>query len=86
MATVPYLLSTYLEPVAEDLTPRQAEKILAITPPSDLVAKVHELAEKANQGTLTSDEEAEYAYYVDVDDLIGLLKAKARHLLGRVAS
>ena len=61
MATVPDSLSTYLEPIAEDLTPRQAERILAITPPIDLVAKVQELAEKANQGTLTSDELAEYA-------------------------
>jgi hypothetical protein len=86
MATVPDLLTTYLEPIAEELTPRQAEKILAITPPSELIAKVHEHADKANLGTLTPDQEAEYAYYVDVDDVIGLLKAKARHLLGREAS
>jgi hypothetical protein len=86
MATVPDLLSTYLEPIAEELTPRQAEKILAITPPSELIAKVQELAEKANLGTLTPDEVAEYSYYVDVDDVIGLLKAKARNLLGRAAS
>ena len=33
-----------------------------------------------------SEEVAEYSYYVDVDDVIALLKAKARHLVGREAS
>ena len=86
MATAPDLLSTYLEPIAEDLTPGQAEKILAIKPTQDLVSRVEELGDKANTGTLTPEERAEYAYYVDVDDVIGFLKAKARHLLGRQAS
>ena len=86
MATVPDLLSTYLEPIAEELTLRQAEKILAINPSAELVSRVHELAAKANEGSLNSEEVAEYSYYVDVDDVIALLKAKARHLLGREAS
>ena len=30
-------------------------------------------------------ERVEYEYYVDVDDVIGLLKAKARRVLGRLA-
>ena len=86
MATAPDLLSTYLEPIAEELTPRQAEKILAIKPIDELTARVRELGDKANAGTLTEQERTEYGYYVDVDDVIGLLKAKARRLLGRSAS
>jgi len=81
MSTGTDLLSAYIEPLAEDLTREQAEKILSTKPAAKLVARVHELAEKANAGTLSEQERAEYEYYVDVDDVIGILKAKARHLL-----
>jgi hypothetical protein len=56
---------------------------LATKPTATLLARVEELADKANEGLLTAEKRAEYKYYVDVDDLIGLLKAKARRLLGR---
>lgn len=81
MATATDFLSTYIEPLAENLTPQQARKILAAKPTEKLVARVQMLADKANDGTLTEQERAEYEYYVDVDDVISLLKAKARHLL-----
>lgn len=32
---------------------------------------------------LTEQERSEYEYYIDVDDVIGLLKAKARSVLAR---
>jgi hypothetical protein len=51
-----------------------------------LVARVQELGDKANAGTLTELESAEYEYYVDVGDVIGLLKTKARHLLAHPAN
>ncbi len=85
MATATDFLSSYIEPLAEDLTPQQARKILSIKPTDRLIARAHELAEKANLGTLTEQERAEYEHYVDVDDVIGLLKAKARSLLGNAA-
>lgn len=81
MATATDYLSSYLEPIAEELTPQQAQKILAIKPTPKLLARVEELGDKANDGVLTAEERAEYEYYVDVDDVIGLLKAKARRLL-----
>jgi hypothetical protein len=86
MATATEFLSTYLEPLAEDLTPQQAERILATKPPSELISRVEHLAEKAASGMLTEQERAEYEYYIDVDDVIGLLKAKARSILGRPLS
>ncbi len=86
MATATDFLSTYIEPLAEELTPQQAEKILATKPTDKLVARVRELGDKANAGTLNEQERAEYEYYVDVDDVIGLLKAKARSLLGHAAN
>jgi hypothetical protein len=85
MATVTDFLSTYIEPLAEDLTPQQAQKILSIKPTDELLARVVNLSDKANAGTLTEYERAEYEYYVDVDDVIGILKAKARRLLSQTA-
>ncbi|MEX2170374.1 MAG: hypothetical protein WD851_13755 [Pirellulales bacterium] len=81
MATATEILSTYLEPIADELTPHQAERILAAKPTADVIARVEELSDKANAGTLSERERAEYEYYVDVDDAIGVLKAKARYLL-----
>jgi hypothetical protein len=86
MATAIDFLSTYIEPLADDLTPQQAERILAIKPTDELVARVLELAGKSSAGTLTEHERAEYEYYVDVDDVIGILKARARSILGRPTS
>ena len=85
MATATDFLSTYIEPLVEDLTPQQAKKILSIKPTASLVARVQELAERANSGCLSEHERAEYEHYVDVDDVIGLLKAKARSMLGNAA-
>lgn len=81
MSTGTDLLSAYIEPLAEDLTLEQAQKILATKPAAKVIARVQTLAEKANAGALNEQERAEYEYYVDVDDVIGVLKAKARQLL-----
>lgn len=81
MATATDFLSAYIEPLVEDLTPQQARKILVTKPTEQLTARVEVLAERANAGTLTEQERAEYEYYVDVDDVVGLLKAKARGVL-----
>lgn len=86
MATATDFLSTYLDPIAEDLTPQQAEKILAARPNARLIARVEELGNKANEGTLTAEERAEYEYYIDVDEAISLLKTKARRLLAHPAN
>jgi len=85
MATATDFLSIYIEPLVADLTPQQAQKILATKPTDDLIARVQSLGDKANSGTLTDQERAEYEYYVDVDDVIGLLKARARTVLGHPA-
>jgi hypothetical protein len=81
MATATDYLSSYLEPLAEELTPQQARKILSIKPTAALIEHVEKLADKANEGRLTPEERAEYEYYVNVDDAIGFLKAKARQVL-----
>lgn len=81
MATATEFLSSYIEPLAAELTTQQAQTILAIKPTDQLLDRVRELGDKASAGTLSVQEQAEYEYYIDVDDVIGLLKAKARNLL-----
>jgi transcriptional regulator with XRE-family HTH domain len=45
------------------------------------VGRVDELAEKCNEGQLTSEERNEYEAYVQASTLIGILQAKARRIL-----
>jgi hypothetical protein len=81
MATASDFLSTYIGPLVAEMTPQQARVILATKPSDKLCARVQELADKANLGLLSERERAEYEIYIDVDDVVGLLKLKARSLL-----
>ena len=45
-------------------------------------ARLDLLGEKANEGTLTGDERAEYEAAINAADDISILKLKARRLLG----
>ena len=42
------------------------------------------LAEKANEGTLNSDEHAEYEALINAADIISVLKLKARRHLSEI--
>lgn len=81
MATADDLASTFFTTIGEELTPALAERILATKPSEKLIARIHVLAEKANAGTLTDQERAEYKHFIEIDDAIGILKLKARSLL-----
>ena len=74
-------LDRVFEPVRRCLTPSVARKIVALRADSDLNARIQELADKANEGQLTSSERAEYESYVRGIDLISILQSKARRLL-----
>ena len=69
MATVSYL-DRLLEPLTEAFTPRMASVLLDLRADSELEAHIDELRRKANSGTLTPTEEAEYRDFVEADDLI----------------
>jgi hypothetical protein len=63
------------------LTRPLADSILALDFPAADAARINELNAKANEGTLTSDEEAELEAYVDVSDLLAYWQSKARQAL-----
>ena len=74
-------LDRLLDPVTSCLTPEVARKLVELRLDPELTARIEWLAEKANEGRLTPEEDAEYKDYIEGGDLIALLQAKARRFL-----
>jgi hypothetical protein len=79
--SAPIYLDQLLDPLAEAFSPEVARRIVDLRASAEIQARVAILANKANAGTLTPDEEAEYKDFVDAVDIIGILQAKARKAL-----
>jgi len=75
------VLDRLIDPLSRCLTPESAQRLLKLKADRGLQARVDELGEKCNDGTLTPEEQAEYARYVSFGTFIALLKSKARQLL-----
>jgi hypothetical protein len=82
MATTSYL-DRLLEPLTDAFTPEVASALLELRADSELEAHINELRRKANDGTLTPPEDAEYKDFVEAVDLISIMQAKARRFLAR---
>jgi hypothetical protein len=80
MATVS-ALDRFLDPVTACFTPQVAERVAALRLDPELAARIEQLAQKANEGALTSEEEEEYKDYIEGGDMLALLQAKARRFL-----
>ena len=72
-----------LEPVSRCLGIETSRALTALQGEGRVQARVAELAEKCNEGQLTTDERTEYEAYVQASTLIGILQAKARQKLAR---
>ena len=82
MSTLPTVsLDRILDPLTECLTPPVARRITQLQADPETQKRLDELAAKANQGTLTDEEDAEYKQAVDAIDLLAILQAKARAFL-----
>jgi hypothetical protein len=77
------LLDRILEPVSSSLNEEAARKILALKADRKTQARVTKLADKCNEGELTPEERHEYEMYLMANQIIAILKAKARILLAR---
>ncbi len=75
------VLDRLVDPLSRCLTPESAKRVLELRADPELQALVDQLAEKCNEGTLTPQEQAEYASYVSFGTFVALLKSKARQLL-----
>lgn len=75
------VLGRILEPVSESLNIEAAEKLIGLKADAKAQALVAKLAQKCNEGKLTSEERTEYETYVMAGEFIAILQAKARLLL-----
>lgn len=82
MDTVSYL-DRLLATVADAFTPELARAVVDIRADDELQARVDMLASKANDGTITPEEEAEYKALIDAADLIAVLRLKASRFLAK---
>lgn len=80
------VLEEMLEPVTRAFSREVAQALVSIKASDTAQARIAELAEKCNEGSLTPDEQAQYESYVNAVDLISLLQAKARVWLAGHAS
>lgn len=74
-------LDRFLDPVTACFTPQVAERIVKLRLDTDLVTRIELLAQKANEGTLTAEEDEEYKDYIEGGDMLTLLQSKARKFL-----
>jgi hypothetical protein len=82
VATTSYL-DRLLDPLTDVFTPEVASAVLELRADSELEAHIAELRRKANEGTLTAAEDAEYKDFVEAVDLISIIQAKARRFLAK---
>jgi len=82
MGTATYL-DRLLEPLTDILTPEVASSLVGLRADAELQAHIDELRRKANEGTLTAVEDAEYKDFVEAVDLISIIQAKARQFLAK---
>jgi len=77
------VIDRLIDPVGQCLTPEVAQRIASLQADDKLQARVDELADKANAGTLTDDERSQYEQYVSFSQFVTLLQIKARNLVDR---
>jgi len=71
-------LHRFLQQFTDTFTPELARHFSSLPPSPELQRRLDELGEKANEGTLTEEERQEYATYVEVMDVLALLRVKAQ--------
>jgi hypothetical protein len=81
MSTATINLDRLLEPFVSCLTPEVAAKIADSRADEETQGRIDFLADRSNEGQLTSDEREEYEGYLHAIDVITVRQAKARFLL-----
>jgi len=74
-------LAKILDPVAQCFTAEVAKRVAELRADPVVQARIDELAEKCNEGTITPEEMAEYDAYIQAMDVVAVLQKKARALI-----
>lgn len=75
------LLDRVFEPLGEALNREAAMRIVALRADDVVQQRVDDLAERANEGTLTVEERDEYESLIAATSMLAILQAKARKTL-----
>jgi hypothetical protein len=75
------VLRSVFDLAGHGMTKPLAESILALDFPEEDAVRIDELNAKANEGRLTSEEEAELEAYINIGDLLAFWQSKARQTL-----
>lgn len=73
-----------MSPASGWLTPEVAERIANWHPDPEVKERIAELGRKADEGTLSPEEDLEYEQYIEEGDLIAILQLKARDVLDNI--
>lgn len=76
------ILDGLLDPLGQCLDIESARRVVELSIAPNVQDRVDWLAARTNEGMLTDDERGEYETLVNAVDLISILKAKARLVLG----
>jgi len=80
------ILSRVIDPDDANLSPEAARGLLSLRFKERDIQRMQELAEKARQGELASEERDEIDSYERIGSLLGLLQSKARRSLAKYIS
>jgi uncharacterized protein YnzC (UPF0291/DUF896 family) len=78
-------LDQLFEPLSHCLDDESARRIVAFKIDPKIQERVDFLAEKANEGSLSPEEDAEYEAWIRGSDFISILKIKARQRLRQIS-
>ena len=79
-------LDSVLGPLSLCLDADSARRVVAFRIDAPVLARVEDLAEGANEGSLNSQERAEYEALINATDFVEILKLKARRRLDQIAN
>lgn len=77
------VLEQVFDSFADCITPEVAQRIEEIQLDPNAQDRINELAAKANFGTLTPEERAQYEDFIEAIDLLAIFQTKARLALSR---
>ena len=77
------VLDRMLDPLSRCFDAESARRLAELQIDPVVQVRVDVLAERANEGLLTPEERAEYEEYINVSDLISILKLKVQRHLAR---
>ena len=86
VSTAAAIWNRLFHPAGAALSVEAAQSLLQIEFPKEDKERMHELAAKARDGSLSATEQEEIRTYEQVGNLLGVLKSKARQRLKSVPS